>query len=176
MQVFIDEFVAKMAEFYRRKNRQHGSAKRTRDLTHPTIPPPMASADEKSFDDINVTPMVDLYLVLLLIFIIMTTAGVQGVKVNLPSASSKPATQKLGCAENPGHHRRHRGQDPAQHHARHAGRTRKQARPRSRPPRPTSRSSCAATAPTNTRASWTCSTCSAALGINQIGLATQPAR
>lgn len=55
----------------------------------------MASADDKSFDDINVTPMVDLYLVLLLIFIIMTTAGVQGVKVNLPSASSKPATQKL---------------------------------------------------------------------------------
>lgn len=55
----------------------------------------MASADDKSFDDINVTPMVDLYLVLLLIFIIMTTAGVQGVKVNLPSASSKPASQQL---------------------------------------------------------------------------------
>jgi len=55
----------------------------------------MASAEDKSFDDINVTPMVDLYLVLLLIFIIMTTAGVQGVKVNLPSANSKPATQKL---------------------------------------------------------------------------------
>ena len=50
-------------------------------------------ADNKSYDDINVTPMVDLYLVLLLIFIIMTTAGVQGVKVNLPrggAASSKP--------------------------------------------------------------------------------------
>lgn len=50
-------------------------------------------ADNKSYDDINVTPMVDLYLVLLLIFIIMTTAGVQGVKVNLPRggpASSKP--------------------------------------------------------------------------------------
>jgi biopolymer transport protein ExbD len=55
----------------------------------------MASADDKNFDDINVTPMVDLYLVLLLIFIIMTTAGVQGVKVNLPSANSKPASQKL---------------------------------------------------------------------------------
>ncbi len=41
-------------------------------------------------DDINVTPMVDLYLVLLLIFIIMTTAGVQGVKVNLPKASKSP--------------------------------------------------------------------------------------
>jgi biopolymer transport protein ExbD len=52
----------------------------------------MAST-ESNYDDINVTPMVDLYLVLLLIFIIMTTAGVQGVKVNLPSASkaSSPA-------------------------------------------------------------------------------------
>ncbi len=41
-------------------------------------------------DDINITPMVDLYLVLLLIFIIMTTAGVQGIKVNLPKASQAP--------------------------------------------------------------------------------------
>lgn len=48
----------------------------------------MASADDKSYDDINVTPMVDLYLVLLLIFIIMTTAGVQGMKVNLPRSSA----------------------------------------------------------------------------------------
>lgn len=48
-------------------------------------------ADSKSYDDINVTPMVDLYLVLLLIFIIMTTAGVQGVKVNLPKASASSA-------------------------------------------------------------------------------------
>jgi biopolymer transport protein ExbD len=45
-------------------------------------------SDNKSYDDINVTPMVDLYLVLLLIFIIMTTAGVQGTKVNLPKASA----------------------------------------------------------------------------------------
>jgi len=48
-------------------------------------------ADNKSYDDINVTPMVDLYLVLLLIFIIMTTAGVQGLKVDLPRASNAPA-------------------------------------------------------------------------------------
>ena len=49
----------------------------------------MKADDSKSYDDINVTPMVDLYLVLLLIFIIMTTAGVQGIKVNLPSTSPK---------------------------------------------------------------------------------------
>ncbi|MCW1911941.1 biopolymer transporter ExbD [Luteolibacter sp. GHJ8] len=56
----------------------------------------MASADDKSYDDINVTPMVDLYLVLLLIFIIMTTAGVQGMKVDLPRAS-KSAAADLGA-------------------------------------------------------------------------------
>jgi biopolymer transport protein ExbD len=50
----------------------------------------MDAGDDKSYDDINVTPMVDLYLVLLLIFIIMTTAGVQGMKVDLPRSSSKP--------------------------------------------------------------------------------------
>jgi biopolymer transport protein ExbD len=48
----------------------------------------MNAGDSKSYDDINVTPMVDLYLVLLLIFIIMTTAGVQSVKVDLPKASN----------------------------------------------------------------------------------------
>ena len=48
-------------------------------------------AEGKSYDDINVTPMVDLYLVLLLIFIIMTTAGVQGIKVDLPKGSKQPA-------------------------------------------------------------------------------------
>ena len=51
----------------------------------------MDAGDDKSYDDINVTPMVDLYLVLLLIFIIMTTAGVQGVKVDLPKGSKAPA-------------------------------------------------------------------------------------
>ena len=44
----------------------------------------MDAGDNKTYDDINITPMVDLYLVLLLIFIIMTTAGVQGLKVQLP--------------------------------------------------------------------------------------------
>ena len=42
----------------------------------------------ENFDDINVTPMVDLYLVLLLIFIILTTAGVQGMKVQLPKSAA----------------------------------------------------------------------------------------
>ena len=50
----------------------------------------MQTDSDKSYDDINVTPMVDLYLVLLLIFIIMTTAGVQGIKVDLPKGSKAP--------------------------------------------------------------------------------------
>ena len=53
-----------------------------------------ADSEGKSYDDINVTPMVDLYLVLLLIFIIMTTAGIQGVKVKLPKASNTPSLAK----------------------------------------------------------------------------------
>ncbi len=54
------------------------------------------SDDDKSYDDINVTPMVDLYLVLLLIFIVMTAAGVKGMKVELPKAS-KSAVKNLSA-------------------------------------------------------------------------------
>jgi biopolymer transport protein ExbD len=46
---------------------------------------------DKPYDDINITPMLDLAYVLLIIFIIMTTAAVQGMKVNLPSASQQPS-------------------------------------------------------------------------------------
>jgi biopolymer transport protein ExbD len=49
------------------------------------------SGDKDVYDEINITPMLDLAYVLLLIFIIMTTATVQGIKVNLPKASSQPS-------------------------------------------------------------------------------------
>ncbi len=42
----------------------------------------------KAYDDINITPMLDLAYVLLVIFILMATASVQGIKVDLPKASS----------------------------------------------------------------------------------------
>lgn len=42
----------------------------------------------KVYDDINITPMLDLAYVLLVIFILMATASVQGIKVDLPKASS----------------------------------------------------------------------------------------
>jgi biopolymer transport protein ExbD len=48
-------------------------------------------SDGKPYDDINITPMLDLAYVLLIIFIIMTTATVQGMKVNLPKASVAPS-------------------------------------------------------------------------------------
>jgi biopolymer transport protein ExbD len=54
-----------------------------------------ASAEEQDvYDEINITPMLDLAYVLLIIFIIMTTASVQGIKVNLPKASEAPAIAK----------------------------------------------------------------------------------
>src|SRR5262249_33761786 len=48
----------------------------------------------------NITPMLDLAYVLLVIFVIMTTATVQGMKVNLPKASpakslAKPTTKAI---------------------------------------------------------------------------------
>jgi biopolymer transport protein ExbD len=49
------------------------------------------SGDKDVYDEINITPMLDLAYVLLLIFIIMTTATVQGIKVNLPKASAQPS-------------------------------------------------------------------------------------
>ena len=57
-------------------------------------------SENKPYDDINVTPMLDLAYVLLVIFIIMTTASVQGIKVNLPKASAaaslaKPTTKAI---------------------------------------------------------------------------------
>ena len=53
-----------------------------------------AQEDGKLYDDINITPMLDLAYVLLVIFIIMTTASVQGIKVNLPKASNAPSLAK----------------------------------------------------------------------------------
>jgi biopolymer transport protein ExbD len=53
-----------------------------------------APIENKPYDDINITPMLDLAYVLLVIFIIMTTASVQGIKINLPKASAAPSLAK----------------------------------------------------------------------------------
>ena len=54
----------------------------------------MPDDEEKVYADINITPMLDVAYVLLLIFIIMTTATVQGITVSLPKASSTPSLSK----------------------------------------------------------------------------------
>src|SRR5947208_5626610 len=54
----------------------------------------MQIQDDKPYDDINITPMLDLAYVLLVIFILMCTASVQGIKVNLPKASAAPSLAK----------------------------------------------------------------------------------
>jgi biopolymer transport protein ExbD len=44
--------------------------------------------DNALYDDINITPMLDLAYVLLVTFIILTTASVQGVRVNAPQTAA----------------------------------------------------------------------------------------
>ena len=46
--------------------------------------------EDKPYDDINITPMLDLAYVLLVIFILMCTASVQGMKVDLPHVAGPP--------------------------------------------------------------------------------------
>ena len=53
-----------------------------------------ANTDAKPYDSINVTPMLDLAYVLLVVFILMTTASVQGLKITMPKPSNKPSTEK----------------------------------------------------------------------------------
>ncbi|MFY7864418.1 ExbD/TolR family protein [Roseateles sp.] len=48
----------------------------------------------KPIDTINVTPMLDLAYVLLVVFILMTTASVQGLTITLPKPSNKPSAEK----------------------------------------------------------------------------------
>src|SRR5215212_7931837 len=53
----------------------------------------MQVQDDKPYDDINITPMLDLAYVLLVIFILMCTASVQGLKADLPGGTD--ATKSL---------------------------------------------------------------------------------
>jgi biopolymer transport protein ExbD len=46
--------------------------------------------ETKPYDSINVTPMLDLAYVLLVVFILMTTASVQGLTINMPKPSNTP--------------------------------------------------------------------------------------
>ena len=48
----------------------------------------------QAYDTINVTPMLDLAYVLLVVFILMTTASVQGLSISMPKPSNKPNNEK----------------------------------------------------------------------------------
>lgn len=50
-------------------------------------------AESKPYDTINVTPMLDLAYVLLVVFILMTTATVQGITIAMPKPSAQPPAQ-----------------------------------------------------------------------------------
>jgi biopolymer transport protein ExbD len=50
--------------------------------------------ENQLYDEINITPMLDLAYVLLVIFIIMTTASMQGVKVESPQTENSVALSK----------------------------------------------------------------------------------
>jgi biopolymer transport protein ExbD len=57
-------------------------------------------SDNQPYDDINITPMLDLAYVLLVTFIILTTAAVQGVRVQSPLTQAannlgKPQTRAI---------------------------------------------------------------------------------
>jgi biopolymer transport protein ExbD len=51
------------------------------------------NTDSKPYDTINVTPMLDLAYVLLVVFILMTTATIQGLNISMPKPSNKPSTE-----------------------------------------------------------------------------------
>jgi biopolymer transport protein ExbD len=50
--------------------------------------------EAQAYDTINVTPMLDLAYVLLVVFILMTTASVQGLSISMPKPSNKPNNEK----------------------------------------------------------------------------------
>ena len=52
------------------------------------------ASDEKPMSDINATPLVDVMLVLLIIFLIAVPVVVQNIKVKLPNVRFDPTTTK----------------------------------------------------------------------------------
>jgi biopolymer transport protein ExbD len=51
--------------------------------------------ESRPYDTINVTPMLDLAYVLLVVFILMTTASVQGLVIDMPKPSREPSREKI---------------------------------------------------------------------------------
>ena len=51
-------------------------------------------SDSDIYDQVNLTPLMDLAWCLLIIFMVMATAAVQGIMVDLPRASAAPSLAK----------------------------------------------------------------------------------
>jgi biopolymer transport protein ExbD len=47
--------------------------------------------ETRIYDELNLTPLMDLAWTLLIVFVIMATATVQGINVDLPKASASPS-------------------------------------------------------------------------------------
>ena len=54
----------------------------------------LALGSTKLYDELNLTPLMDLAWTLLIVFVIMATATVQGIAVNLPKAGAAPSMGK----------------------------------------------------------------------------------
>src|ERR1700754_2032261 len=75
-------------------NSSRGWRNFTRNASRPkTKPEAMQVQDDKPYDDINITPMLDLAYVLLVIFILMCTATAQGLRANLPRPGAASKSQ-----------------------------------------------------------------------------------
>ena len=114
--------------------------------------------DDAPVDGINITPLVDVLMVVLVMFILTATAQIAGIKVNLPKASSsmalsQPKTKAISVND--------AGQVFLDAYPVTCPSWRTGCAPRKRSI-PTSRSSCAATPPCSTRRSWKCWICCAA--------------
>ena len=59
------------------------------------------SGDRTPISQINVTPLVDVMLVLLIIFMVTATVGQQGITVSLPRAKSRPSTSRRRSSPSP---------------------------------------------------------------------------
>ena len=87
MAVFIDEFAARLAE------EQDGAAPRSR-AEERAMGQKAKFGIKKREKGINVTPFVDVLLVVLVIFILTSNASIPGIEVNLPKASNSVALEK----------------------------------------------------------------------------------
>jgi biopolymer transport protein ExbD len=93
MAVFVDEFVTRLAE-EQGEGRSLPSASGARPEERTAMANPAKFAPRRRTGGINITPFVDVLLVVLVIFILTSNASIPGIKVDLPKASASVALEK----------------------------------------------------------------------------------